>query len=58
MLIKAFVLGCENGVFHHFRDLLDANHRAAFFTKFADEKAVCGIYTQRDFGAVVGQDFE
>ena len=58
MLVEALVLGSENGVLHHLRNRLNVNHRPALFAKFANKKAVCGINTQRDFGAIVGQDVE
>jgi len=50
MLVKALVLGREDGLFHQSRNFLDAYHRTAFFAELPDQHAVGRIDAQGIFG--------
>src|SRR5438445_1399976 len=43
MLVKALVLGREDGLFHQRRNLLDADDRTALFAELPDQQAVGGV---------------
>src|SRR5438477_8655919 len=55
MLVKALILGREDGLFHQGRNLLDADHRTALFAELADQDAVGRIDAQGDFRLVFGE---
>src|SRR6266581_7720008 len=55
MLVKALVLGREDGLFHQSRNLLDADDRTALFAELPDQQAVGGVDAQRDLRLVLGE---
>ncbi len=58
MLVEPVVLGGEDRLLHHRRDVLDADRHAAFLAELADQDAVGGVDAQRDLGLVVGDGVE
>jgi hypothetical protein len=55
MLVKALVLGREDGQLHQRRNLLDADDRTALFAELPDQQAVGGVDAQRDLRLVLGE---
>ena len=55
MLVKALVLGREDGLFHQRGNFLDADHRTALFAELPDQHAVGRVDAQRDFRLVLGE---
>ena len=58
MLEEARVLGRQDGVPHHRRNVLDAHEAAALLAELPDQHAVGGVDPQRDLGTVVGDRLE
>ena len=58
MRVEAFILGRDDGLLHVGRHLVDGDERPAFLTKFADQRAVCGVNPERELGFVIRQRFE
>jgi hypothetical protein len=58
VLVKAFVLGGQDGLGHDGRHILDAGEIAPLFAKLANQVAVAGIDAERNFWLVVGQYFD
>ena len=58
MLVETLVLGREDRVLHHVRDLADRHHVAPLLAEFADQHVLGGVDAQRNLGLVIGQRLE
>ena len=58
VLVKAFVLRCQNRLLHHFRNIGKANDFAPFLAKLANHLAVDRENAERNLGAIVRQYFK
>ena len=58
VLVKALVLGGDDGVLEERRHIRDGDHRPAFFAEFADQRSFGRIDPQRDLRLVGGERVE
>ena len=58
VLVKAFVLGRQDRLFHDLRDFADGDNGAALLAELADQDAFRAVHPQGYLGLVIGKRFE